>query len=162
MNPAALSCPTASVPAAHSVLVSVTMTHASTLIFPRAATVPISQHTRSTMPSTPAPLFYFPSAATLLQYDHFTVEKDGDAWAVYGTIRNSDRVEIVAEFPHRRYAELFAEIVERLANSTTIMSSFFSDLTALGFGDPDTDVSGGDAVDVIGQHFPYLRTIPVN
>jgi hypothetical protein len=42
------------------------------------------------------------------------------------------------------------------------MSALFSDLMALGFADPDSDVNGGDAVDVIGQHLPYLRTIPFN
>lgn len=114
------------------------------------------------MPTAPAPLFYFPSAATLLQYDLFTVENVGEAWAVYGKLRDSDRTDIVAEFPHRRYAEIFSEIVARLANSTTIMSALFSDLMALGFADPDSDVNGGDAVDVIGQHLPYLRTIPFN
>jgi len=76
--------------------------------------------------ATPPVLFYFEKAEVLRGYEAFTVEPMPQArphqipaqvtiYAVCAKVRFVDRREVIAEFPHQLYAEIFRDMAEVVA-----------------------------------------------
>ncbi|MDD2859559.1 MAG: hypothetical protein PHT60_15525 [Acidiphilium sp.] len=124
---------------------------------------------KNTSPDNPV-LFYFTKAAELAEFERFTVEFRSiarpnqmpallEVWSVIAKRRREDRHEIVADFPLELYAVIFRDMAEGLTKTAEAVADLVFDLDAIGFADPDADVNGGDAVNLLNEHLPHLRTL---